>query len=135
MNSYDWIAQIAESRIQEAMEKGEFDNLPGAGKPLCFENTDNVPEELRMAYKILKNAGAIPEELARRREIVQLADLLDNCRDEKEKITAMRRLRALLLKCPSRMCALEENDAYFQLVLAKLEKHERNCAAKHGRAF
>ena len=49
------IQYIAEKRIAEAMDKGEFDNLPGRGKPLEIEDLSAVPEDLRMAYKILKN--------------------------------------------------------------------------------
>ena len=54
---------IAERRILEAMDRGEFDNNPLAGKPLPPDGLDNVSPELRMSLKILKNAGVIPEEL------------------------------------------------------------------------
>lgn len=55
----DAIAFIAESRILEAQEKGAFDNLPGMGKPLDLSDEANVPQELKMAYTLLKNAGYI----------------------------------------------------------------------------
>ena len=49
---------LAERKIEEAIERGEFDDLPGAGQLLDLDDLDPMlPEELRMAYRILKNAG------------------------------------------------------------------------------
>lgn len=59
----DAISIIAEQRIREACERGAFDSLPGAGKPLELEDNSHIPEDLRMAYKLLKNAGYVPEEV------------------------------------------------------------------------
>lgn len=118
---------IAEQRIIEAQERGEFDDLPGAGAPLELEDLSHVAPELRMAYKILKNAGCVPEEVAQRREISALTDLLDNCRDEKARIAAMHKLRLLLGRMQygaMRHAALEANDEYYLKALAKLEKQQ-----------
>lgn len=76
---------IAERKIQQAIASGEFDNLPGKGQPLPDDGLDMVPEELRMAYKILKNAGIVPEEIELRKTIVQLNDLLNACASESER--------------------------------------------------
>jgi hypothetical protein len=54
---------IAERKIAEAIAQGEFDGLPGTGKPLALEEDPLVPEELRMANRILKNAGFVPSEV------------------------------------------------------------------------
>ncbi len=54
--------RIAEERIKETQGKGAFDNLPGRGKPLDPDDGANVPEELRMAWRVLKNAGCLPPE-------------------------------------------------------------------------
>ncbi len=130
-NNFSAISLIAENRIKEAMEKGEMDNLPGAGKPLKFEDMSHVPEEFRMAYKILKNAGCLPPELQERKEIGNLADLLDNCPSEQEKLKAMRKLRYLLQKISLQRdkSSLVINDEYYSSILARLEKHERKNAA------
>ena len=49
---------LAERRIEEAIARGEFDDLPGAGRPLELDDLDPLlPEELRLAYRILRNAG------------------------------------------------------------------------------
>ncbi len=54
---------IAEQRIAEAIENGDFDDLPGSGKPLELDDDSLVPEELRLAYRVLKNAGFVPPEI------------------------------------------------------------------------
>ena len=54
---------IAEQRIAEAIANGDFDDLPGSGKPLELDDDSLVPEELRLAYRILKNAGFVPQEI------------------------------------------------------------------------
>lgn len=120
------IELIAEQRIREALERGEFEDLPGAGRPLEFEDLSNVPEDLRMAYKILKNSGCLPEELAERREIINLTNLLDSCEEENERLAAMRKLRRLIEKSGlgrSRLAALEGNEEYFQKALARLARY------------
>jgi hypothetical protein len=63
---------IAEQKIAEAISRGEFENLPGEGKPLALDDDSLVPEELRLAYRILKNAGFIPPEVQTLNEIAQL---------------------------------------------------------------
>jgi len=54
---------IAERKIADAAAQGEFDNLPGAGRPLDLDEDPLVPEEQRMANRILRNAGFKPPEL------------------------------------------------------------------------
>ncbi len=52
-----YIDKLAEPRMQEAVGRGEFDNLPGTGKPLALDDDTFVPPELRVAYRVLQNAG------------------------------------------------------------------------------
>ncbi len=52
---------IAERKIQEAMEEGAFDNIPGKGRPLNLEEDAHIPAHLRAALRILKNADVAPE--------------------------------------------------------------------------
>jgi hypothetical protein len=80
--SFAFLERIAEEKIREAAQRGEFDHLPGAGKPLPDEDDlALVPPELRMAYRVLKNAGYVPEEVRLRREIEDVTRLLDLCED------------------------------------------------------
>ena len=54
-----------EVKIKAAMAEGDFDNLPGKGKPLDLKAYIETPEHLRTAYHILKNSGYLPEEVRR----------------------------------------------------------------------
>jgi hypothetical protein len=92
MSTMDLFRSIAEEKIQEAIRRGEFDNLPGKGKPLPPDELDKVPEELRIGYKLLKNAGFLPEEMQLRKEMLTLNDLLAACRDEGERARLQREL-------------------------------------------
>lgn len=118
-----FIAGLAERRIAEAQEAGEFDNLPGYGKPLNLEDDSHIPPELRMSYKILKNAGYIPPELAERKEIDSLLDMLENSEDEQLKVRQMRKLEVMLLQARTRRkrsLALEQADPYYEKVIRRI---------------
>lgn len=78
----DMFQKISEERIKKAYKDGEFDNLPGMGKPLKLEDLSAIPEELRMAYKLLKNAGYTEEENTLRQEMMSIEDLLKKCQDD-----------------------------------------------------
>ncbi len=90
---------LVERRIEAAMARGEFDHLPGAGRPLALDDDPLVPAELRVAYRLLKNAGCVPPELEQIARINRLlgtisrADLADG-----ERSAGARRLRALLIE-------------------------------------
>ena len=60
-NPLSAIALVAEEKIREAMAERDFDNLPGAGKPLPLDDDSHLPPDVRMARKILKNAGYLEE--------------------------------------------------------------------------
>jgi hypothetical protein len=77
--------RIAEQRILEAQRKGEFDNLPGKGKPLELEDMTWVPDDLRIGYHVLKNANVLPPEAELRKDIYTLEDLLKHVEDEGER--------------------------------------------------
>jgi hypothetical protein len=68
--------KIVEERIRRAQECGEFDALSGAGQPLEFEPDGHIAEDLRLAYKILKNAECLPPEVELRKDIEKTEDLL-----------------------------------------------------------
>lgn len=117
------LAKIAEQKIQEAMAQGAFDNLPGAGKPLTEDDLGQVPEEHRMAYKILKNAGCIPPELELRKEIMNLRDLLCTIEDDGERRKRLRELNFKLLKLNTmrtRPFDLEDFPEYRDKIVAKV---------------
>ncbi len=94
----DFLGRIAERRILEAIQKGEFENLEGQGKPIKFEDETWIPEDLRMAYRILKNAACIPPELELRNEIINLSALINTIDDDKERLKKIRELNFKILK-------------------------------------
>lgn len=51
---------LVEERIRKAREKGAFDNLEGFGKPLNLYENPFEPADMRMAFKMLKDAGFAP---------------------------------------------------------------------------
>lgn len=134
-NPFSCLTQIAEQKILEAQKKGEFDNLSGAGKPLEFEDLSSVPEELRMAYKILKNSGCLPPELQERKEAANLLEMLEGCPDEKERLKQMAKLRILLNRAATgqkRHMQLEEHDEYYRKILSRLEMWERKLGVRRA---
>lgn len=81
--------RLAEQKIKEAIEKGEFDNLEGTGKPIDHTGYFSAPPSLRMSYHILKNAGVLPEEVQLLQSVHQLTNRIKETLDaeEKERIT------------------------------------------------
>ncbi|RDW16193.1 DnaJ family domain-containing protein [Oceanobacillus chungangensis] len=68
---------FVEEKIKKAVDNGEFDNLPGNGKPLNLkDDLAGISPELRMGYKILKNAGYIDEETASTKDKLTFNDLM-----------------------------------------------------------
>ena len=74
-------SRIAENRIREALEQGQFENLPGAGHPLDLEEYFSTPEDLPMAYSILKSANCAPPEVELVREIARVECALAQSKD------------------------------------------------------
>lgn len=77
--------RIAEALIKEAMERGEFDNLPGKGKPIDLSEYFETPEEVRMANSVLKSAGMTSREVDLLKEIAELKQVQAAVLDEKKK--------------------------------------------------
>lgn len=93
--------QLAEQRIQEALARGEFTDLPGRGQPLELSDDRLIAPELRTAYRLLKNAGCLPPELELRKQVRDLQDLLDGALAEEGALgrsQAQRRLQWLRLR-------------------------------------
>jgi hypothetical protein len=90
--------KIVEERIRRAIEKGEFEGLSGAGKPLTLEDDRHIPEDLRLAYKILKNAECLPPEIELRKDIQKTEDLLSALPDTVDKYQILKKLNFLILK-------------------------------------
>jgi hypothetical protein len=66
------LEKIAEMKIREAIDAGEFDDLPNAGAPLDLEPYFAMPAHLRMAYAVLKSANCLPEEIQLLNDVARL---------------------------------------------------------------
>ncbi|MFW5489401.1 MAG: DnaJ family domain-containing protein [Desulfovibrio sp.] len=125
---FEFIAQAAEKHIREAMDNGEFDNLNGSGKPLKLEDDSNVPQDLRMAYKVLRNSGYVPEEVQNRKEISTALELLENAPDEKERYRQMQKLNYLMLKLNISRGSnsnLDADNDYYRKILDRIAQSQK----------
>jgi len=119
---------LAERRIREAQENGDFDDLPGAGAPLALEDDALVPEELRAAYRLLRNAGFVPPELAARREIHELEQLLRSVTDDAGRAGILARINCLITLSAAgrRRGSLRVEADYYDKLVAALERRTVN---------
>lgn len=119
------LQDIIEKKIKEAQENGEFDNLPGKGKPLTLDDDSRVPEDLRLAYKILKNANCLPPEIELKKEIRQMEDMRADIPDEEERYRLIKKinLKITRLNMMGRGSPLLEADqVYYSKVIDKIGK-------------
>ncbi len=91
-------SKIVEERIRKAIQKGEFENLAGAGQPLKLEDDRHIAEELRLAHKILKNAECLPPEIELKKEIHRTEELLVGMKDTAAKYQTLKKLNFLIMK-------------------------------------
>ena len=105
---------LAERKIEEAITRGEFDDLPGAGRPLELDDDPLVPEDLRAAYRILKNAGYVPPEVQTLNQIAELERYI--AREDLDAEAAAKGVRKLAL-LRTRLEA-----SYYGKVVAKLSR-------------
>lgn len=116
------LAELAEKAIRESQERGEFDGLSGQGRPLPETGDPYMPETLRMAYKVLKNAGYIPKEIEDQREIRSLIECLEQETDESRKMRQIQKVQLFIARAKMEHGGLlqEENEKYFQKVVARV---------------
>ena len=115
--------RLAEEKILAAIERGEFDDLPGHGRPLTLEDDSSVPEELRAGYRLLKNAGYLPPELELRKEIQHVEELLQHVEtgvDEKQLIRRLNLLRNRLARQGHEMSLFVQEGRYREKLLRQM---------------
>lgn len=92
---------IVEDLIKKAQRDGQFDNLPGAGKPLPPDEFAHYPEDIRMVMRILKNSGHddeaqfVKEQMSDLQEQMKKANKAEKTELEQQynqKLTQMNRL-------------------------------------------
>lgn len=119
--------KIIEERIRMAQERGDFEDLPGTGKPIRFDDDSHIPEDLRMAYKVMKNADFIPPEITLKKQIQSTQELVASMPDSGEKYRAMRKLNYLVFKLNNMRHVpidLETPEVYTDKIIDRLDKSE-----------
>ncbi len=91
------IYEGVEGQIRDAIERGEFDNLPNKGKPLDLSEWKKTPAHLRMSYSILKNAGYKPSEVNTKSELATLRQLIEKESDPEKKQHLIGKINALAI--------------------------------------
>ncbi len=94
----NFVDRIAEKMIAEAIARGELSDLPGQGAPLALDDDRLIPEELRMAYRILRNAGFVPPEVTALREISDLERQIEELPQGDLRARALRKLQLLRMR-------------------------------------
>jgi hypothetical protein len=115
---------LVEQRILEAQARGEFDRLPGAGRPMDLDEDPLIPDDLRVAWRVLKNAGFVPPEVEALRRLRDAAAEMDRATDRAAKDRALRKLQALSLALgesrPGRQRGLFVEAHYYAKIVSKL---------------
>ena len=117
------LERIAEKRIREAVRSGEFENLPGSGKPLELEDERHIPDDLRLAYKVLRNADCLPPELELKKEIKTAEELLGAMKDEGEKYRQIKKINYLIMKLNTMRqgsVKWEEEQRYYEKIVERV---------------
>jgi hypothetical protein len=118
------LQQLAEQRIAKAIEDGTLKVDGWKNKPLPLDDDSFVPDDLKMAYKILKNSGYVPPEVELRKEVQKLEDLIIKTEDSHQRVKQMKKLDLLMRKIDlqrSRPSSIEHDDAYYQKIVEKID--------------
>jgi len=105
-----FIDQMVERKIAEAIARGELSDLPGEGAPLPHDDAALVPEELRLAYRVLRNSGFVPAEVAALRDIGDLERYVHALPDGDARSRALRKLQMLRARLEASGCFLHVLD-------------------------
>lgn len=123
------LRQLAETRIRQAIEAGELDNLPGSGKPLRLDDDRLVPESFRVAYRLLKNAGGVPPEIPLRKDVADARRLLALAVGSGERRRAAERLAALGIRLEHTRGTGLDAGPYRNRLLDRLDQEDSGVAS------
>lgn len=99
-------------KLAEAERTGELRSAPSFGKPLAVDaGWDMTPDEFKMPFKILKNAGVVPPEVELFHERARLREALRCASDETQSQELRQQLTELEQRLSLRLEALQRNGA------------------------
>jgi Domain of unknown function (DUF1992) len=125
----DPLSFIAEQKIAQAMQERDLNSPKWKNKPLPLDDDRFVPDDLKMAYKILKNSGYLPPEIEDRKEVKRLEDLIACTEDEHERLKQMKKLNVLLMKIDAQRSTpvnIAEQSDYYQKVVERITLHSKS---------
>ncbi len=126
---FKWFQKIVEERIRNAQQKGQFDNLDGRGKPLPPDVIGHtVPEDLRLSYRILKNADCVPPVVELKHEIRRTEDLLAGMTETRAKYGILKKINYLIIKLNTMRrgrVELEVPQHYADRLVTRMDKKTR----------
>ena len=117
------LTRIAERKINQAIEEGTLSFEKWKNKPLPKDDDHFVPDDLKIAYKMLKNAGFVPPEVEAKKEIKRIEDLIARTEDEHLRLKQMKKLNLLLMKMDvgrTKQANIEAQDAYYRKIVERL---------------
>jgi len=94
----EWADRLAEERILQAEREGAFDNLPGEGRPLPPDPFFRLPDEMRLAARVLTMCGCAPQELSLLQDLNEARRRLEGSRTAEERAQRMREYSEAELK-------------------------------------
>jgi hypothetical protein len=124
----DSLAFIAEQKIAQAMQERDLNSPKWKNKPLPLEDDRFVPDDLKMAYKILKNSGYLPPEIEDRKEVKRIEDLIAATEDEHERLKQMKKLNILMMKIDAKRSFssnISEQQDYYRKVVERISLHSK----------
>ncbi len=124
----DSLARIAEQKILKALDKGDLNSEKWKNKPLPLDDDRFVPDDLKMAYKILKNSGYLPPEIEEKKEVQRLEELILATEDAHERVKQMKKLDLLLMKIDAkrtRPTSISAQDSYYRKVVERVSLNSK----------
>lgn len=125
----DSLARIAERKILEAMKTRDFTSEKWKNKALPLEDDRHIPDDLKMAYKILKNSGYLPPEIEEKKEVQRLEELIAATEDEHERLRQMKKLNVLMMKIDakrSKPSNIAQQEDYYRKVVERITVRKQN---------
>ena len=126
---------LVEQRISAAAARGELDNLPGAGEPLEFDDDALVPDEVRVANRIMKNAGFVPPAVEHLRALRDLQHEAGSTEDPSTRRKLQAKMLALdmaleSLRGSSTDVPLEYRRRIAERLSERLSENDRNAGSE-----
>lgn len=129
------LVRIAEQRISKAIEEGSLSFEKWKNKPLSLEDDHFVPDDLKIAYKMLKNSGYLPPEIEEKKEIQRIEDLIAQTEDVHVRLKQMKKLNLLLMKVDARRGKPQNitlQDEYYSKIVERVSLHSQSKKETQG---